>query len=52
MKSKSTATNLVTYLDAIAPLVYSKGQVDSIYFNFSNVFDRVPQEMQLRKLND
>jgi hypothetical protein len=52
MKSKSTAINLVTYLDAIAPLVYSQRQVDSIYFDFSNAFHRVPHELLLRKLND
>jgi hypothetical protein len=52
MKSKSTASNLVTYLDAIAPLVYTQRQVDSIYFDFSNAFDRAPHETLLRKLND
>jgi hypothetical protein len=52
MKSKSTASNLVTFLDAIAPLVYSQRQVDSIYFDFSNAFDRAPHETLLRKLND
>jgi hypothetical protein len=51
MKSKSTATNLVAYLDAIAPLVHSQRQVDSIYFDFSNAFDVVPYEMLLRKLS-
>jgi hypothetical protein len=51
MKSKSTATNLVAYLDSIAPLVYSQRQVDSIYFDFSNVFDLLSLEMLLRKLS-
>jgi hypothetical protein len=52
MKSKSTATNRVCYLDAIVPLVDSQRQADSIYFDFSNAFDRVPHELLLRKLND
>ena len=52
MKSKSTATNLVAYLDFIAPLVHSQRQVDSIYFDFSNAFDLVSHEMLLRKLSD
>jgi hypothetical protein len=41
MKSKSTVTKHVTYLDSIAPLVHSQRQVDSIYFDFSNAFDLV-----------
>jgi hypothetical protein len=52
MKSKSTATNLVTSLDSIALLVYSQKQVDSIYFDFSNAFDLVPHETLFRKLGD
>jgi hypothetical protein len=52
IKSKSTATNPVTYLDTTAPLVYSQRQVYSIYFDFSNAFDRLPHETLLLKLND
>ena len=38
-QSKPTATNFVTYLDFIAPLVHSQRQVDAIYFAFSNTFN-------------
>jgi hypothetical protein len=52
MKSKSTATNLVAYLDSVAPLVHSQRQVDSIYFDFSNAFDLVSYEKLLQQLSD
>jgi hypothetical protein len=32
MKSKSTVTNLVTFLDLVTPLIRSQGQTDSIIF--------------------
>jgi hypothetical protein len=40
----------VTYLDFISPLVSSKHQVDSIYFDFSSAFDFVPHSIFLYKL--
>ena len=42
VKTKSTASNLVTYLASISPLVCSQSQVHSIYFYFSTAFDPVP----------
>jgi hypothetical protein len=39
IKSKSTITNLVTFLDFLSALVFSQSQTDSVYFDFSNVFD-------------
>jgi hypothetical protein len=39
LKYKSTATNLVTYLDFIFALVSSQRQLDSIYFDISSAFD-------------
>jgi hypothetical protein len=50
-KSKSTITNLVTYLEFITPLVTSQGQADVIYFDLSSAFDLVPHTSLLQKLS-
>jgi sarcosine oxidase/L-pipecolate oxidase len=42
LKTKSTASNFVTCLAFISPLVCSQSQVHSIYFDFSRAFDIVP----------
>jgi hypothetical protein len=52
IKSKSTITNLVTFLDFVTPLVRSQSQVDSIYFDFSNAYDILPHALLLHKLNN
>jgi hypothetical protein len=39
IKSKSTITNSVTFLDFVTPLFCSQSQTDSIYFDFSNAFE-------------
>jgi hypothetical protein len=39
IKSRSTTSNLVTYLDYITPSVSSQLQVDAIHFDFSSAFD-------------
>jgi hypothetical protein len=49
-KSKSTVTNLVTYLDFVTPLVCSHHQV-AVYFDPSSAFDLVPHSL-LHKVND
>jgi hypothetical protein len=51
IKSKSTATNLVTYLNSIKASVSSQGQTDTIYFDLSQDFDKVSHTLLLHKLN-
>jgi hypothetical protein len=41
LKSKSTLTNLVSYLDYTTPLMCSQHQVYAIYFDLSSAFDLV-----------
>jgi hypothetical protein len=50
-KSKSTITNLVSYLETISPLVTSQGQADAICFDLSSAFDLVPHTPLLHKLS-
>ena len=52
IKSRSTVTNLVTFLEFTDPLVCSQGQSDSIYFDFTNAFDILPPALLLRKLDN
>jgi hypothetical protein len=52
IKSKFTATNLVTYLNSITASVSSQGQTDTIYFNLSQAFDKVSHTLLLHKLNN
>jgi hypothetical protein len=42
VKSKSMVTNLGTYLNDVVPSVCSQGQFDSVYFDLSQAFNKVP----------
>jgi hypothetical protein len=50
IKSKSTTTKLLAYLDFITPVVHSQLQVNVIYFDFTNAFDLVPHPQLFHKL--
>jgi hypothetical protein len=52
VKSKSTVTNLLTYLNDVPPSVCSQGQFDSVYFDLGQTFDKVPRTLLLNKLNN
>jgi hypothetical protein len=51
IRTKSTGTNLVTFIDLLTHVVRGQRQADSIYFDFSNSFDLVPHNMLLHKLS-
>jgi hypothetical protein len=48
---KSTVTNLAEYSSFIRSNMKNKGQVDSIYTDFSKAFDKVDHELLIFKLN-
>ena len=50
MNGRSTATQLLTYLDKCISAIVSGEVVDAIYFDFSKAFDTVPHIRLLEKL--
>jgi hypothetical protein len=52
VKSKSTVTNLATYLNDVLPSVCSQGQFDSVYFGLSQAFDKATHTLLLDDLNN
>jgi hypothetical protein len=52
IKSKYTVNNFVTFPDFVTPLVCSQGQIDPIYFDFSNAFHIIPHSLLHHKLRN
>ena len=50
INGRSTATQLLSYLDKFIDTIVSGGVVDTIYFDFAKTFDSVPHERLLGKL--
>lgn len=50
VKSRSTATNLVTFTQYTSEVIDARGQVDVVYTDFSKAFDKINHQVCLNKL--
>lgn len=50
VRKRSTVTNLVSFMEYVAPIIENRGQVDVIYFDMSKAFDSVNHKLLLAKL--
>lgn len=50
VKQRSTVSNLMSFMSVLSDNVERRRQVDTIYFDFSKAFDKVPHELAINKL--
>lgn len=51
MSKKSTTTNLVSFTQTVSGIMDERGQVDSLYTDFTKAFDRIDHQLLLQKLS-
>lgn len=51
VKAKSTATNLVSFINDVSQILDKRSSVDAVYTDFSKAFDRVNHQILVNKLS-